>query len=123
MITVAHSIQTVQQETISSLSHALNRVYSAAIGGPSPVPPNQMILIPFTVLTQYQSMIQELEKRTAEATAMITELLREQYVQTIHEEPVGSVTNPLNAQQIALVNSLLSTVPESSFLRDEVEEL
>jgi hypothetical protein len=120
MITVAAQHGTSQADTVSSASSNLGRIYSALIGGSSPVPPQQLVLVQVSVLKQYQDMIQELEQRSANDRQMLAELLRGRDVNMPEAE---AVPTQMNASATAMVNSLIATVPHASFYRDEVEEL
>lgn len=114
-------IQIVEQDTMSSVNMAVGQ-YAAAIGGSAPIPPNQLVVLPSAVLTKYQTMIQELEDRSKNDRHIIAELLRARDSELL-TEAVDNITEALSASASAVVNSLLSSVPDSKFYRDESEEL
>jgi hypothetical protein len=119
MLTAAAANYAVQPDTISSANKTVGRLYSALIGGSSPVPPQNLVLIPVSLLRQYQEMIQDLEERSKSDRKILEDLLR-------GREDMGeaeSKPEQLSASATAVVNSLLASVPDASFFRDEVEEL
>lgn len=111
----------VQPGTVSSssLNQSIGRLYSAVIGGSAPIPPQQLVLVPVALLKQYDRMIRELEETSKRDRQMLSELLRQR------DEMADPDARPLqlSPSAIAVVNSLLETVPGTSSYRDEVEEL
>lgn len=111
---------TFQADTVSSAKTPIARLYAELIGGASAPPPNQVVVMPVSVLNHYQDMIQELEERSGRYRQIITELLRERDTESgeIEVSPVQ-----MSPSANAVVNSLLATVPDASFYRDDVEEV
>lgn len=118
MIVAAQSTS-CQADTISSADKAIARLYSAVIGGSAPIPPQQLVLVPVSLLRQYQEMITDLEESSRRDRQMLVELLRDREDFSEPEMTLGQ----LSASATAVVNSLIATVPNASFYRDEVEEL
>lgn len=118
MYTPANHSQIDQHSTVSSLNTIIGRQYAAAIGGS--IPPNQYVLVHFSVLNKYQEAIQELESRSRADKLFIAELLRGR---DFSGEVEDNWTGPLNTSASAVVDSLLSTVQSSSFYQDETEDV
>lgn len=119
MLSAATANYAVQPDTISSENKTVGRLYSALIGGSSPVPPQHLVLVPISLVKQYQEMIQSLEESSKRDRQILAELLRRR------EETGEPDSRPeqLSPSATAVVNSLLASVPDASFYRDEVEEL
>jgi hypothetical protein len=117
MYFATHNLQIAQEGTVSSADTIIGRQYAAAIGGSAP--PTQFLVVHYSVLTKYQEAIKELEDRSRADKMFISELLR---TRTLLADSEDSLTGPLNTSASALVDSLLSTVPNASFYSDEVEE-
>jgi hypothetical protein len=107
------------QETISSYYNQMSKLYSAVIGGASPIPPNQTLIVPIHVLKQYEQLIQQLDEQNKLYQQMVSELLRDR------EEMPDPISNPvkLSAAATEVVNSLIASVPAKHYFQDEVEGL
>jgi hypothetical protein len=113
--TVAH-LQSSQEGTVSSHTMA-SREYTAAISGA--LPANQFVLVHCSVLDKYREIINQLEEKTKVDRLFIAELLRGR---EFLGETEDRWTGPLSTSAATVVNSLLSSVRDSSFQRDEAED-
>lgn len=81
-------------------------------------PPNQWVIVPQSTLEQYQVMISSLEANLKSHQDYITQIMaREGYGLVI--EGTDESTQGLDAESTAVVNSLLCSVPEGNYYRDD----
>jgi hypothetical protein len=81
-------------------------------------PPNQWVIVPQSTLEQYQLMISSLEANLKSHQDYITQMMaREGYGLVI--EGTDEPAQGLDPESTALVNSLLCSVPEGNYYRDD----
>jgi hypothetical protein len=90
--------------------------FRAALASGSP--PNQWVYVHQTTLEQYQSMISSLEATVKIHQEYVAQLMaRHGYGPVI--EGTDEPTQGLDAASAAVVNTLLCTVPEGNYYRDD----
>jgi hypothetical protein len=91
--------------------------FRAAVGAAGSAP-NQWIVVPQTTLEQYQLMISSLEANLKIHQDYITHMMARQGYGVVIEG-TDEPTQGLDADSVAVVNSLLCSVPEGSYYRDD----
>ena len=91
--------------------------FRASLAGSSP---GHWVLVPQTVLEQYKQMISALEVELKNHRTYVAQLMAQQG--HLSEEISTEPSEGLDAASAALVNSLLCTVPDNNYYRDEEAE-
>lgn len=90
--------------------------FRAALSAGSP--PDQWVIVPQTTLEQYRQMISSLEVDLKKHQDYIQRLTT-QHRYDLMTEGTDEPSEGMDAASAAVVNSLLSSVPDSSYYRDE----